>query len=165
MWLLQRRHAMALEDKEITTCSYVWGVWEDRAKLFRAAHHVRTRVKNTNTETNTVTDGKKPQTFEKWSWWNRFLGLIWSNSQCELYICLTYDSSPKSGPWQILLDRLVLCSCTSHTIGTKWLFRKWAVSLLLSQEGKHPLQSEHRLWTADPRQVTVWTTSTASVTT
>lgn len=97
---------------------------------------------------------KKQQSFAKWNWWNRFLGLIWSGSQCELYICLIYDSSPKSGPWPILLDALALCRCTSQTIGTKWLFRKWAVSLLLSQEGKHPLQSGHRLWIVDPRQVT-----------
>lgn len=39
------RHAMALEDKEIATCSFVWGVWEDTAELFTAAHCVRTREK------------------------------------------------------------------------------------------------------------------------
>lgn len=96
---------------------------------------------------------QKSNSFAKWNWWNRFLGLIWSNSQYELYICLIYDSSPKSGPWPILLDALALCRWTSQTIGTKWLFRKWAVSLLLSQEGKHPLQSGHRLWTVEGKSL------------
>lgn len=108
---------------------------------------------------------KKQQSFTKWNWLNRFLGFIWSNSQYELYICLIYDSSSKSGPWQILLRALALCRYTSRIIGTKWLFRKWAVSLFLSQEGKHPLQSGHRLWRVDPGQVTMWIISRALVAT
>lgn len=106
---------------------------------------------------------KRQQSFAKWNQWNRFLRLIRPNSQCELYLCLIYDSSPESGLWPILLDALALCRYTSQLIGTKWLLRKWAVSLLLSQEGKHPLQSGFRLWIVNPRQVTVWITCTASV--
>lgn len=71
------------------------------------------------------------------------------------YIYLVYDSGPKSGSWPAKLDVLALCRYTSQTIGTIGLFRKWAMSLLLYQEGKHPFQSRHRIWIQHSRQVSM----------
>lgn len=58
----------------------------------------------------------------------------------------------------------------SCIIGAKGLFRKWATSLLLSQEGKHPFISDHtgeghRAWIQHPGKSVWWTASTASLTT
>lgn len=58
--------------------------------------------------------------------------------KCEVCTQLIYDSGPKSGSWPIILAALALCKYTSQIIGTKGLFRKQFMSLLLSQEEKHP---------------------------